>query len=758
MAGVPAFADVPRSELLQSASWPGVQSCESCEYVCSHGITPGRWVMVTYPQKARPAEFGDLAFSDGRRTVVIRNCKVDRITPRQGPEGTSYVIEGLDERWQWPGLGGVQGHFNEKDDRQKLVPWTIRSPQELAYICLSALGIKSATINLPQGLSSAIGKNVDRYLRLGENFPQTQTNPEVVWDHTPPAEALAQLADTYGCRVIYQPNAVRVLVTPIGKGAPLPAGAYESVAATVDSPEAPAYVGVYGSPIKWQMKLLLEAVGEEWDGSIVPINQLSYSPVKNRRPQVSRVQEFGDGAAMSVAVTLDYTGANGRTLAIAITSTGGTNEAKFATIAQKMKAFPEVAALFKVVPDATGVTFTLKRAGTFGLYAHDGVDQLAKCGFANTVLIQAGGLGTACWANSNPPIFFTVQATDRLSYSEAVAKARKSVFKWYRVLNQDIHDKFERVNPAQPRRPLKPVYYEKFFGALKRRQQIIIQDTKVEQVVPMPRIPGAINKDNAQGNANPNIPGQGVLPEFYNGYSRSQANTVTGSIAMNIGYANWLFAIEKNNKRFNTNTQDRVFVDFDIDKREQVVRFSDHVYYWVGGGLGNTIIQEPVLTLECGCYLLHPENNQVLRWEETMKVGGVAPTEWIYREDIEVGIVTKYTGLEKDRIDGFNFFDLPDAKARALYYLRGAAAKYIVHGGETRQYIGIMPHDLDGYTQQITWKVGEGGPTTIISANTEHHPAVPPYTVRRRAEQLAPNQAAAAANLLERELLIDFSP
>src|SRR4030095_7061926 len=49
----------------------------------------------------------------------------------------------------------------------------------------------------------------------------------------------------------------------------------------------------------------------------------------------------------------------------------------------------------------------------------------------------AGPGGGRSWRGCPPPLSPTVQATDRLSYAEAVGKAQKSVFKWYRIVNLD---------------------------------------------------------------------------------------------------------------------------------------------------------------------------------------------------------------------------------------------------------------------------------------------------------------------------------
>jgi hypothetical protein len=173
-------------EIGQSASWPGVLAVESCVGTISHGIAPAVFVLTTYPQTAAPAEFGNLVITDGFRSVVLRDCKADVARGRYGPDGQTYILTILDRRWKWQG-GEISGRYNQVDQRGKLVPWSIRSPAELAKLCLEKMGERNYSINLPQGLPASAGQQVERLLRPGENFPQSLANPPVVWDRTNPA-------------------------------------------------------------------------------------------------------------------------------------------------------------------------------------------------------------------------------------------------------------------------------------------------------------------------------------------------------------------------------------------------------------------------------------------------------------------------------------------------------------------------------------------------------------------------------------------
>jgi hypothetical protein len=698
-------------------------------------------------------------------------------------------------------MGGISGHYNQKDDRGKLVPWTIRSPKELAKICLDALGVKNSIVNLPEGLTRARGADTNRYLKLGENFPQSFTNPEVVWTRTPPAEALAQLADYYGCRVIYQPIANRVLITIPGKGKALPNFPYEVIGATIDGPEAPEFVGVFGAPVKVQMRFRLEAVGEEWDGSYLPINQLSYSPVMPAVKQISRIEFVNDigipAEALEITIRYPHPRLPGERIAAFFSDDGsGTAETRLTTFGFDMNNQPEflsgfLTATYEIIDGVKGLTLAAKKPGAFDIELTNPLRNPFNNSFDAskafiTRIVRPAAEPKKSWNWTTVPQFSNVQPTDRLSYIEARALAQKSVYRCYRILNRAADDN----GPRDKKNP-RPMDVPFFGKIIKRRQQIVLLESKVEQVKPQARIPGGVNKANGL----PFLPGgaaAGILPEFYNGYSRAQANTVTGSVATCIGYVNWLFvnppvanlgreeggearlvgglpfgeveteppgerlkreAEEGKAGVFNTGINDRVFVDFTVNQVEQMIVFSEPVYRWVGGFM----FEEPDLVLEAGCNVLDAVTSVPYRWEELLRIpGGTAPVEWIHREDVDVGVIGEYS--RTNALHGHKFFELADGRSRAGYYMRGRAAKYKIVGGETRQYLVIVPVDPDGLIQQVTWQVGEGGPVTIASANTEHNPAVPAYPARRRAENLNADRAAALANMAEKDLLKDFMP
>ncbi len=597
--------------IYQAATWPGVGAVESCTGTVSHGISPAAFVMTTYPQAAAPQPFGDLTITDGLNRAVFRDCKLDALSGRSGGDGQTFVLTILDRRWKWR-YGAISGRYNVLDPRGKLVPWTIRSPQELAELCLAAMGERNYRVHLPEGLTSKVNEKIQRFLELGETFPQSFTNPLTVWDMTPPAEALARLAELYGCRVIYQPFLDRVLVAPLGAGRPLPPGPCEVIAPSVDSPETPSAVGVAGVPVRIQMRLLLEPVGKEWDGSYRPVNELSYAPQAGAgKVQITTATYTGGVPAPSVKVYLYWnTGwelpappsEDERGVSFQYNAGGASAADKLTAAAAGINAHPLASPLMSATAVGNVLTVTGKIAGfQFRVVAET---SLPGGGDFPVALVQSARKPGGNWEECPPPTFGGVRATDRLSYDQAIQFAQSSVFRCYRVLNADAETgKFPIRVP--------------WVGPIKRRHQLVLQPTKVDQVVPEPRDPAAIR-------LGPNVALPiraavgGGLPEFFNGVSRDQGADVFGSVTKEIGNVMWL----GDPARANTDPEDKVYLAPEIDPAEQVVTFPDYVY--LQAPVAGTLFQVkfPVLTLETAVLVTEEKTGEVLRWKETLALGG----------------------------------------------------------------------------------------------------------------------------------------
>jgi hypothetical protein len=743
-------------EIKQSASWPGVAAVEACSGTISHGVTPSRWVLTTYPQAASPEMFGNLTITDEvNPPLTLRNCKVDGMVGRAGADGQTFSLEILDRRFAWS-TGAISGRYNQTDPRGKLIPWTIRSPKEIAKLCLDAAGEKNYLLFLPDGLKEADGRNFNLFLQLGENFPQSLANPPVNWEYVPPMVALQQFVSQFGCRVVWQPVTDRVVVVPVGVGSPLPEGPCEAITPNLDSPETPQAVAVAGAPMRIQMKLLLEPVAEEHDGSYVPVNDVSYAPRGSGTTQQTTVTWSGVTANPSVKVFITYTppgGGGSKTVAYEYSDAVPASD-KFIRIVLRINADPEMKSLFKASASGDVLTIEGRKPGfTFGVRAETSSPAPDKLTVATP---RKASSSTADWSFCRPPNFRAVVATDRLSYQEAIEKARRSVYRCYRVVDADANT---------GKYPIKVPYYTTVTGKpLKRRQQLVLQQTKVALVEPAPRLPGGRNR-GVPGNPLIQILGVaggligGIFVESYNGYERDQKAVVYGSVSRRVGQVMW------DPGEYNSPANGRVFAEFSIDPIEQVVTFAEPVWKAkiTEGGEGDDeadstdgYVAFPALVLETAVLVTDQDTGALYRWTKQEPLGGVAPAEWSVHEDIQIGVVTEYD--DANAVRNTRLTEEADAHKRADYYLRGMASRYLDTGGETRQYIGIVAHDLDGYCQQASYSVGPGGATTVLSGNCEHSDVIPNYPARQRAEALPPNAFAVLANKLSQPAAIPKAP
>jgi len=240
-------------------SYPGISDYLSASYTLSHGTQPGKVHVRCVAGTTYPAAQGTVRFVDPGTGVAVSlpDCRVDSAHVELTPRGDQVVrFEILDRRWRWR-LGKISGQYNLRTENPKqIVPGTEKSPRELAQLCLAAMGIKHVDLS---------------------RMPN-QTRPFIEWDVANPASALAALAETVGCTVVLKTNG-RVSIEPVGQGKPLPLNGFLLQGRTTyDPPELPLAIELVAGPTRYQVDFELEAVGEDIDGQIKPIDQLSYKP------------------------------------------------------------------------------------------------------------------------------------------------------------------------------------------------------------------------------------------------------------------------------------------------------------------------------------------------------------------------------------------------------------------------------------------------------------------------------------------------
>lgn len=134
---------------------------------------------------------------------------------------------------------------------------TERTPRELAELCLDAMG--------ETGYSVAALPTTGR--------------PLVEWDHVNAAAALADICSQFGCDI--EPGLETGIVTIVSRasGAAIATAGAIQISETTDPAERPDTIRALSHPIRIQADIPLIPVGQNRDNSIVPIDDLDYTPV-----------------------------------------------------------------------------------------------------------------------------------------------------------------------------------------------------------------------------------------------------------------------------------------------------------------------------------------------------------------------------------------------------------------------------------------------------------------------------------------------
>lgn len=286
-------------------TYSGITNVLSLDFEFGHGILPGTAVLECDPTGFAPAAGGSLEYGVPGTTITLIDCLYDMTRSertRSDSRATAFI---QDRRWRWVLGPPMFGHYNQLDDHGKLIPRTVRSPTQLAALCLAAMGETSFSIDLPAGLAYAAGGGIPagsgddvtidfttEYLALGQNLPPSGTNLRVQWGNgITAAQALAQLCARFGREVVPLLTSRTTFVVPLGSGAGLPDLPADSISASIDPSGVPANVVIVGAESPFQMRFWLRAVAEEWDGSHVPLGDASYAP--RRTAQSMRCRATG---------------------------------------------------------------------------------------------------------------------------------------------------------------------------------------------------------------------------------------------------------------------------------------------------------------------------------------------------------------------------------------------------------------------------------------------------------------------------------
>lgn len=237
-------------------TFAGSESLLSASFTLTPGISPSVATLHIAPRPGGVPEQGPLVLSYGGTRIVFPDCRLTALSGQIDAQGReTWGLTVADRRWRWKYAGRISGRYNLRQG-SAIVSRTEKSPRDLARLCLVAMGEQRFDLSrLP-------------------NKPR----PAVDWDYALPADALAELCDSLGCRVVLRLDN-SVSLEPIGVGDRLPLGADVLAASQASElPDWPSGLVLVCGRTRWQCDFKLEAVGLEADGSLRPLGKLSYAP------------------------------------------------------------------------------------------------------------------------------------------------------------------------------------------------------------------------------------------------------------------------------------------------------------------------------------------------------------------------------------------------------------------------------------------------------------------------------------------------
>ena len=232
-------------------------SGEPCmvEFNSTLGITPGTGTITfpfanyTIPKK------GELIISDGSKSVRLSSIYTDNSRLEQSAtEGLNLVATIYDRRctWKW---GYIVGSYNKKisDGTNKKDVML----KDLLLKCLVALYESDAVL---QGIPE------DEY-------------PEVNWEYANPANELNDLCEKYSLAIGISANDNRVIILPYNTNINIATNYVSETMVGSENTVLPKRMYLIGGRRVLQREFTnLVPVGEDIDGSIKKINDLSYAP------------------------------------------------------------------------------------------------------------------------------------------------------------------------------------------------------------------------------------------------------------------------------------------------------------------------------------------------------------------------------------------------------------------------------------------------------------------------------------------------
>ena len=717
--------------------FPGIQAVLDFTGTCSVGITPGTVFVRTLPASTPAGTesvgpgYGNFRFSDGVTGVTVRDCRFapNGFRQTQSSAGRFWEFTLQDRRWRWAEAYAIDGDYNQIDGHGKLIPKSVRSPFQLACLCLDAMGELGYAVDMPAGLATAgaafgpgdvlVSARAD-YLNLGQNLPATNTNPRAKWDGIPAAQALAALVEQYGRVVVYNWVGDQVSVQVLGTGAVPAPGAALSLSPGIDPPRVPAAVVARGAETRFQVRLAFRPVLRDWDDSWQTPENVSYAPVQRNQNMVVLV--FAPSFILNGVVFL------GADLAAAAASVNSSADPRIAGKVTAAVVYDTGVGVHTVSSVAQCVQLTAATPGYEFEVRSSGAQPVCTAGPA------LFGFGFAFLV---PPLFAGVLPTAQLNRLQAERLAVASAYRHFQLIAVDPADRSKQGVPLPGG------------GRLLDRFLAVLQNSRPQQVTPRPGDEDRIDPATLQP----------FGAETYNGYSKDRAPALYGSLAFELTRGGmWTF--RPNTDFGNTPKRSQFYTSFRvIDPERQVIELGEPAYRILGGAkalttngplpafatLGDACFLSTDLVVETGIVLLDAGTLTPVRSTFSVALANsTAPARLISVPEAQADVVGVYDAAHN--LTGVTTTDLYAQNCLAQQCL-ATAATYQTGQSVSSTYVGIVPVALSGVTRQVSWSMSAAGFTTTVSLNSEHSTVVLPYSARRRVENLPPDALRGAQNL-----------
>lgn len=244
-------------------SFPGIRTIYKFSYTLSLGVTPGVIELEVEPQSFSFPLVGAFSATYLNRRLVVSECRVVEGSFQFDSNGKITSLKLLDGRWKWL-YGSVWHQYNRPEGENRFISDSRASPQKMAEVLLEAMGERNYDVS-----------------RLPRSVDQRDIRYKAEWNGENPALELAKLAEAYGCVVTYEPTTRHTALWRRNEGQPLPGIPKETVlkeSETLAPQKHPYQFTFFAGKTQCQYSFDLRAVGKEVDGTIKPIDDLSYKP------------------------------------------------------------------------------------------------------------------------------------------------------------------------------------------------------------------------------------------------------------------------------------------------------------------------------------------------------------------------------------------------------------------------------------------------------------------------------------------------